>query len=617
MRPTTNLFAGSFLASSRAAHNAMTIDFALSPPAKTSPSAATPPRPAPRLWPALALVAAYWVAFATVNVFFPATFTQFLTMFWSPQVLAPAILVWWLFFSRQPWADRLWGVAWLILGGILATLLAHKSMMMGMIMYAAPVAITAVVLTLFAMRNADKSARWISIAAASLLAWHYFALIRVDGVTASLQSERSWRWSPTAEDTFLAQRKKQASESVATASPVQLIAKPTDWPSFRGPNRDGHLHNVSLSADWTAQPPREVWRRRVGPGWSSFAVVGNHVYTQEQRGDAEAVLCFNLASGEEIWSHEDKARFEEVVAGAGPRATPTFDGGRIYALGGGGVLNCLDAATGKKLWSHDIAADWEVKPPQWGFSSSPLVAQGIVSVFAGAGKQGKGVVAYDANTGELRWTAGKATHSYSSPHLLKIGDSEQVLMVSDHGLEAFDAASGQLLWEHEWNLKDFFRVCQPHILGDSQILLGTGMSNGTRLLTLAGEDGKWSVTEGWTSKDLSPYFNDIVSQNGHLYGFDGEFLVCIDAATGKKKWKKRGYGHGQVLLVGESGQMLVISDKGEAALTEVSPNGLTERGKFQALSGKTWNHPVIAGGKLLVRNAEEMACYDVLPTNSL
>jgi len=190
-------------------------------------------------------------------------------------------------------------------------------------------------------------------------------------------------------------------------------------------------------------------------------------------------------------------------------------------------------------------------------------------------------------------------------------------MVSEHGLEAFDATTGQLLWEHEWNLKDFFRVCQPHILGDSQILLGTGMSNGTRLLTIANEGGKWAVTEGWTSKDLSPYFNDFVSLKGHLYGFDGEFVVCIDAATGKKKWKKRGYGHGQVLLVGDGGQMLVISDKGEAALTEVSPEGLTERGKFQALTGKTWNHPVIAGGKLLLRNAEEMACFEVIPTSSL
>jgi outer membrane protein assembly factor BamB len=602
----------------------MATDSPTAPPANHAAAAAPSPFSRPRLWPALLLVAAYWIAWLIVNVFYSATFTQFLVLFWSPFVLSAGILVWWLAGSRLPWRDRWWGVACLVVGGIGAKLLAHPSMGMGLIMYAAPVAMTAAVLTLALTRSAATPTRWFALATASALAWGYFTLIRVDGVTGALQAERSWRWSPTAEETYLAeQRKRKGAHSglqaadAAAALPIELVATAADWPAFRGVNRDGHVLGVDLRADWTAQPPREVWRRRVGPGWSSLTVVGNHVYTQEQRGEAEAVVCLSLATGDEIWSHEDRSRFYEVVAGAGPRATPTFHAGQVYSLGGGGVLNCLDAASGRKVWSRDITADAKVKesdsnikPPQWGFSSSPLVAHGIVTVFAG-GKEGKSVLGYDAATGELRWSAGQGMHSYSSPQLVKMAGQQQVFMVSEHGLEAFDAATGRPLWEHKWNEKDMFRVCQPHVVGDSQVLLGTGMGVGTRLLEISEEGGEWKITEKWTSKDLKPYFNDFVSLGGFLYGFDNDILVCIDLATGKKQWKKGRYGHGQVLLVGDQGQMLVISDKGEAILTEVSPTGLAERGKFQAVNGKTWNHPVIAAGKLLVRNGEEMACFDL------
>ena len=259
-----------------------------------------------------------------------------------------------------------------------------------------------------------------------------------------------------------------------------------------------------------------------------------------------------------------------------------------------------------------MAKDADAKPPQWGFSSSPLVAGGLAIVFAG-GKDGKSVLAYDATTGDLRWSGGKGVHSYSSGQLATIAGQEQVLMTSDYGLQAFEPASGKVLWEHEWSIKDFFRVVQPHLVGTNQVLLGTGMSYGTRLLDITNEGDEWKLSEKWTSKDLKPYFNDFVQLGEYLYGFDGEILACIDLATGRKKWKKGRYGHGQVLLVGESGQLLIISDQGEAVLAEVNPTGLTERSKFKALNGKTWNHPVIAGGKLLVRNGEEMACYELEP----
>jgi outer membrane protein assembly factor BamB len=166
-------------------------------------------------------------------------------------------------------------------------------------------------------------------------------------------------------------------------------------------------------------------------------------------------------------------------------------------------------------------------------------------------------------------------------------------------------------------MKEMFRCVQPHIAGDGLVLVGTPLSNGTRLIQVTKDGEDWKVAEKWRSMDLKPYFNDCVQLGDYLYGFDNDILVCIDLATGKKKWKKGRYGSGQVLLIGDQGQMLVISEEGDAVLTEVSPKALEERGRFNAIEGKTWNHPVIAAGKLLVRNSKQMACYELAPAEAL
>jgi outer membrane protein assembly factor BamB len=590
----------------------------ISKPAKPAKAAA----PAPRLWPALVMVLAYWAGWIYVTYAIEHPFGQFMYYFYAPMALTFGMLMWWLCFSQQAWLDRLWGVGAVIATGIAATLLAHSSMRMGMLMYALPVAVTAAVVWLVVMRGAANWPARIGLVVVCMLSWGTYTLMRVDGINGNLAAKKSWRWEPTAEEEYLLELTSvsasagagrdaaPAIESDNSVSPALLVAGEQDWPGFRGPQRDGVLHGVKLDRDWKANPPREVWRRRIGPGWSSFAVIGDRAFTQEQRGDQEAVVCLDLNTGREIWKHQDKARFEEVVAGAGPRATPTFDQGKLYTLGGSGRLNCLDAASGKPIWTRDMAADAGATPPIWGFSSSPLVAHGIVTVFAG-GPNGKSTLGYDAETGKLKWSGGKAKHSYSSPHLATWSGSDQVLVVSDFGVEAFDPASGKVLWEHEWIEQEMFRVVQPLVLGN-RVLLGTGMGIGTRSLTIEGGPGIWQVEEDWTSKDLKPYFNDVVEHEGHGYGFDGSIFVCVDLATGQKRWKQGRYGHGQALLVADSGLLVVVSeDSGEVVLLEANPEEHTELGKFKALTGKTWNHPVIAGNKLLVRNGEEMACYEL------
>jgi outer membrane protein assembly factor BamB len=310
-----------------------------------------------------------------------------------------------------------------------------------------------------------------------------------------------------------------------------------DWPEFRGPERDSRLRGVRIDTDWSAHPPKQVWRQRVGPGWSSFAVIGDRLFTQEQRGDEEAVVCYDATTGQERWAHLDKTRFWEVVGGAGPRATPTFHDGKLYTLGANGMLNCLDPITGKRHWSADIVADSGAKVPMWGFSSSPLVIDDKAIVFAG-GPNGKAVVAYAIQDGKLAWAAGEGTHSYSSAQIVRLDDTPQVLMMSDVGLAGYDPADGKVLWHHDWSMEGMARIVQPLMLTGNRIVIGSGAMMGARMITVSHKGDGWNAEEGWTTNDVKPYFNDFVSRDGTAYGFDGAIFCAVDLETGKRKWKK-------------------------------------------------------------------------------
>ena len=388
-------------------------------------------------------------------------------------------------------------------------------------------------------------------------------------------------------------------------------ADPGDWPGFRGSERDGALRGVRLLTDWDQHAPQLLWKQRVGPGWSSFAVVGDRLYTQEQRGKDEAVVCYDAASGKELWIHRDPGvRFVESIGGNGPRATPTFDSGRLYTLGAKGKLNCLDAATGKLLWSRELTDDTGAKLPMWAFASSPLVVRDLVAVFAGGPEQ-KAVQAYDAVTGTPKWSGGDGTHSYSSPERLTIDGAPQVVIVTEQGLSGLDPAYGKVLWNHAWDV-GIQRVIQPGRIGASDFLLGTTFNKGTRRLHVSrGKDG-WKVELVWRNQGVrGPYFNDLVIYDNHLYGFDGAFLVCVNLDKGERRWKERSYGAGQVLLLQDQGVLLVLTETGDIALVAAQPSGLKELARMPALEGKTWNHPVLAHGRLYVRNDQWMACYQV------
>lgn len=612
------------------------------------------PRPL-RVWPGIAAATVFVVSRFAVPVVLPdAGFAALLTSV----VATAAILLWWLFFSRASWPDRLGGLALLIVAIVAFRPLLHVSIKgagMGTLYYLMAVQLAALLLVLavVASRAMASGTRRAVVATAIVAGVAFLAFIRTDGVTSTnlLGGLYHWRWTPTAEEQLLAAAPDvaaalapplaTATSSVsepqdaaslapepprataiephetppaddATPAPAPIAssgpspATPSPWPGFRGAARNGIVRGISVDTRWDVTPPTELWRRRVGPGWSSFAVGGGRLYTQEQRGDDEIVACYDVATGEPVWMHSDAVRFYESNGGAGPRATPTLAGGRVYAFGATGILNALDATTGARAWSRDVAADVDRDVPGWGFSSSPLVVDDLV-IIAASGT----LAAYDAATGEPRWRGPTEPGSYSSPHLLQSGGVDHVVLVTAAGALALRATDGVLLWRHEWESAGA-PVVQPAVIDAGELLTTSSAMTGgigLRRLTIAKTGEAWTAVDRWTSNGLKPYFNDFVLHGGHAYGFDGNILSSIDLLDGHRNWKGGRYGNGQLVLLADQDLLLVVSEDGDLALVGATPAGYTEHARIPILNGKTWNHPVVVGDLLLVRNGEEMAAF--------
>ncbi len=562
-----------------------------------------------RLWPGVVIVTLMWLARYVVPIFVPdALYFGVIGGVFGGGL---AIVLWWVFFSRAPWPERLGTLVLMIIAAFATSFIIDESIataMMGMMFpfYAIPILSLALVVGTVASRRLAIGPRRAVMVATILLACAGFTLLRTDGMTGNASHDFAWRWVETAEERLMAQA---SSEPTALATSPAAVETEAEWPGFRGPNRDGVIPGVRIETDWSASPPIELWRRPVGPGVSSFAVRGNLFYTHEQRGDDEVVACYNVATGEPVWRHRDATRYWESHAGAGPRATPALSpaGRGVYTFGATGIVNALDARDGALVWSRNAVSDAKVKlPPSsvwYGFSSSPLVVDDLVIVAA----RGK-LVAYEIATGDPRWFGPDSGYGYSSPHLLTIDGVAQILLLNGPGVISVAPADGTLLWEHLW--PGTF-ILQPALTADDDVLICAGDSRaiGMRRITVAhGTDG-WTTEERWTSDRLKPYFNDIVVHEGHAFGFDGSILACIDVEDGKRKWKGGRYGNGQLILLADQDLLLVLSERGELALVMATPDRFTELAWFPAIEGKTWNHPALVGDVLLVRNAQEMAAF--------
>jgi outer membrane protein assembly factor BamB len=423
---------------------------------------------------------------------------------------------------------------------------------------------------------------------------------------------------------------------------VRAAGEATDWqttshdyPRFLGNGYWAEVKDVALDSNWQERPPQEVWRREIGAGWSSFAIVGNYAVTQEQRGEQELVTCYRVTDGSPVWVHSDTVRFDPGATGSlgriGPRATPTVAGNRIVTQGATGLVNCLDAKTGKALWSRDTIAESGAVLPVWGKSGSPLVVDNLVIVSVGApsaedvakakskGKKIKtSLTAYDLETGRQKWSSGSRRASYASPILATFAGERQIISVNEGYVTAHRVRNGLVMWEIPWpeETDTTATVSQPVPIGGDRLFLSKGYGFGAKLLQIERDHaGKWSALPLWKpplQNVMKTKFNNVVIRDGFAYGIDEVLMQCIDLETGKSRWKKRRtpeFGHGQIMLIGSV--ILVLSEFGEIALVEASPEKYRELAKMQALDpvDVSWNTPAFAPPYLLLRNSREAACF--------
>jgi outer membrane protein assembly factor BamB len=395
----------------------------------------------------------------------------------------------------------------------------------------------------------------------------------------------------------------------ARATPAPSVPPSGDWPDFRGPNRDGR-YDQTIVTDWPGEGLTPIWKQPIGLGYASFVAADGRVFTIEQRRNQEVVSAYDVETGRELWVHGWDAEFIEWQGGDGPRATPTYHEGRVYALGALGELRCLDARTGALVWRRNILEDNGARNLDWGMSASPLIVDDKVVVLPG-GRSGKSVAAYSKTDGEPVWTSLDDQQAYTSPMLATLAGIRQIVVVSASRAVGLAVEEGRLLWEYPWFTQVGINVAQPLLLGGDRVFLSAGYGHGAAVFEVVRAGDRFSTSTIWQNTRMKNKFTSSVLHEGFIYGLDEAILACVEAATGELKWKAGRYGYGQIVLAGD--HVIVLTEDGDIALVRATPERHDELARFPAIEGRTWNHPIIAGGRLIVRNLREMAAFDLRP----
>ena len=397
----------------------------------------------------------------------------------------------------------------------------------------------------------------------------------------------------------------------ATINTDPAVADNNAFPQYMGPNRNGVLTRLRLADKWE---PDVLWRLddKVGAGWSGFTAVGGIAYTQEQRGDDELVVAYEIATGDVIWFHADHGeRHDHELGGVGPCATPTVHQDRLYTMGGTGLLNCIDAYTGKPIWQRNVVEDCgsdkatDAALVPWGRAGSPLVVDSMVIV-PGGGKDGTFTTlkGYDLADGKPVWQAGTEQISYSSPMLYQFDGVRQIVIVQEASIAGYAVEDGKLLWSHarEGSTAGDANTSQPQQVGDDRLLVTKGYGGGAELLRLIHKaDDSWSVASLWTNpRALNTKLTSAVVLGDYAYGLNNGILECVALADGKSMWRKGRHGHGQILAVGDD--LLVMSESGSLFRVKATPEAYEATDGVALLDGICWNTLCLYGDTLLARN---------------
>jgi outer membrane protein assembly factor BamB len=411
---------------------------------------------------------------------------------------------------------------------------------------------------------------------------------------------------------------------------VVSIAGASDWPQWRGPNRNGISQEMGLLKEWSDSGPQVLWQVPLGEGFSGISVDGGRVYTMFSKDNDEFVVCLNASNGEEIWRFRSDGNYDESMGGNGPRATPTIDGEFLFTVSAHGKLYALNTENGEKVWSHDLQGEFGSKMPRWGVCTSPLVEGDLLLVEVG-GKDGKSIVAFDKKSGDVIWGSHTDILGYSSPIAVTIGGIRQLIVFTGTQLVSVSPENGSLYWKYPWQTQHDVNAATPVFIPPDKIFISSGYGKGAAVVrvrvmappeTSAGEnEGEESrenhaeikIEEIWKNQEMKNHFATSVLHGEYLYGFDNAILKCIDASTGTEKWKTRGFGKGTLMLA--DGHLIILSDRGKLGLAEATPSAYKEVANAEVLSGLCWTVPTLANGRLYARNEKEMVCLDMAGQN--
>ena len=378
-----------------------------------------------------------------------------------------------------------------------------------------------------------------------------------------------------------------------------------EWPQWRGPNRDGISKETGLLKQWPADGPALAWKAKgAGAGYSSLAISNGHLFTMGLRGGREYVIAFDVATGKEAWATAHGGAFRND-RGDGPRGTPTVDGANLYALGGNGDLSCLDASTGRVLWTMNILKKFGGSNPSWGISESPLVIGDKLLVNPGG--PGASIVALNKKDGSLIWKSQSDPAGYSSGMPVQIGNTTQVVFFTEQRALGLDLKDGKLLWAYPRAANDTANVATPVVRGN-RVFISSDYGTGAGLVEIKA-DG--SAREVYFTKEMRNHHSSSILIGDYLYGFSSGILTAMRFDTGEVAWRDRSVGKGS--LVYAEGNLYALSENGVVGLIEATATAYHEKGRFRIAQNSlpTWTHPVIAGGRLYLRDQDTIYAFDV------
>lgn len=381
-----------------------------------------------------------------------------------------------------------------------------------------------------------------------------------------------------------------------------------EWPQWRGPNRDGISQETGLLKTWPASGPKVLWKASSGEGYSGISVVNGRAYTMLGQGNDELLVCYDAATGKEIWRFTIDSQFYNDQ-GNGPRSTPTVDGNLVFVQGAQSMLSAVRADNGQKVWSVDLKKNYGARIPTWGVSTSPLVEGDLLLVDVG-GKSDYSICAFNKATGKLVWNSQTDTPGYSAAIAVNANGQRQAIFFTGTAAVSVSPKDGKMFWRYPWQTSYDVNAATPIFIPNDKVYISSGYGVGAAVLRIQGSNGALSVEPVWRNRVMKNHFSSSILHQGHIYGFDDAILACIDANTGEQKWQQRGFQKGSLIFA--DGHLIILGERGKLALVEATPAGYSEKAAAEVLRGKCWTMPTLSGGKLYVRNQSEMLCLDMV-----